>query len=434
MCVRSLRAPGGSSAPTRLQRRPPTRRIVLAQIALFLLVHGYAMEGDVLSSASAVLHLRSDAAFQKARAKHPRIMILAESKYDPSCKLAADLFVRAAATWSANVSFARIDVDEAPRAAALVGDGPLPWYALALDHLTAPVRYSGGWSEASIGAWLHRQLAFAPTTVRDMRDVARLARTNPHGLLILGLLSKAQRGSLQLEQAARASGTHATVAILEDSGQPESNAAQLMSDILQPCILVVRRDATEPWAALRPPHTQRALEAFLSHRAMPLVVALGDSRREFSRHVRTHPLRFHVLLIHMSGARGAHYESDQALAELQRVAATTELARRVLFLAYDFFDNEPDQFTSREVHPHHLPTLLVYHDRGGPAERMWRMPVGAQLVREGISAFVEGALKEVSDSRHDNDQDEEDDGKFDIISPPDGYQSAVEACEGDNKD
>ena len=217
-------------------------------------------------------------------------------EYDPSCSLAADLFKRAAALWSANVTFARMDVDEAPRAAAAVGNGPLPQYALALAHLSDLVRYSGGWSEASIGAWLHRQLAVSPTSVRDMSDAARLARANPHGLLILGLLTTVPRGRLLLEHAARASDTHGSVAILEESAQ----AAQLLGDLVQPCVVIIRRDATEPWMMLRPP-LRNKLEAFLLRRAMPLVIALEIRvAHSYGKCVLT--LKCQVVLVHISGA------------------------------------------------------------------------------------------------------------------------------------
>ena len=37
----------------------------------------------------------------------------------------------------------------------------------------------------------------------------------------------------------------------------------------------------------------------------------------------------------------------------------------VLFISYDFFDNDPDQFASMKLYASDLPALLVVQDRGG---------------------------------------------------------------------
>ena len=121
--VHSLHAQGGKSRYTYI----PMYTTVYAHVLLFALLPASscastASAADAVSLQKGVLHLSSDAAFDTARAKHLRVMIMVGSKYDPSCSLAADLFKRAAALWSANVTFARMDVDEAPRAAAAVGN------------------------------------------------------------------------------------------------------------------------------------------------------------------------------------------------------------------------------------------------------------------------------------------------------------------------
>ena len=132
----------------------------------------------------------------------------------------------------------------------------------------------------------------------------------------------------------------------------------------------------------------------MRHRALPLVVAIGDSHKTFSMQVRAHPINLQVLLIHRSGKSAASHEaSDAALTEMRDAAASFE--GRALFLSYDFFDNDPETFTAHKVYANELPAVLVVHGRGGFHERTWRLPGGGErfdITARAIEGIVSYAL------------------------------------------
>ena len=387
----------------------------------------FALPPSVIAPPHVALRLRSDAEVQRARDQHAALLMMVEHALDHGCKLAGEMFDRAADQWSApgNVTFARIDMDKAPGIAKSLGarldkgiDG-LPKYALSLaDHAT-PIKYSGGWSENSLSAWLHQQLAMKPVEARNLVHVARIASQNPHGLAIVGLLSEAQRSRRLLELAARGAEVRAAV-VLGD----ETLAAEMGVEV--PSVVVVSSDAREPWAMLRPPLTQQAVEKFLWRRALPLVIKIGDHKRDFARHVRehAHELGLQAILVHISGARGTDDESESALAELHRAALKRPQAAR--YLAYDFFDNDPEQFVSRNVYASELPTLILMHARGKPEERTWRIPEGEVIRSKAIVELIERATDELKQAAALAAPD-----SWQELAAPEAYEDALDKCEAE---
>jgi hypothetical protein len=331
-------------------------------------------------------------------------MMMLHTPHDHACSLAVPMFKRVAKSWSTpgNITFALIEVEHAPKLAKSLGAGgaepSLPVYALSLQGVAAPVRYRGGWSDASIDAWLKRQAALNPVEVHTVDDLRALAERHEHALVVVGFLGEEQQRERRVvEAAARGAQVQAAVALGDN---------QLASDLdLQaPCIVVARGAEYGPWPLLRGGGTlpQSTVETFLHRRAMPLLIPIGDSTKSFSMQVRTHPIQMHVLLIHRSGARGPDEASDAALGAMRSAAITFD--GRALFLAYDFFDNDPDQFTSQRVYENQLPAVLVLHGRGGFSERKWRLPGGGELRIEGsdIENLVSHALDSIGDELVDD--------------------------------
>lgn len=372
------------------------------------------------------IRLRSDAEVQRARNDHAALLMMVEHRADHGCKLAAEMFERAASQWSApgNVTFARIDMDVAPTVARDLGarmdngvDG-LPKYALSLAGLPVPIKYSGGWSEASLGKWLHQQLALKPVDAGQLLDVARIARQNKHGVAVVGLLTDAQRKRRLLELAARTAQVHATV-VHGDS----SVAGEMALDV--PCVVVVSHDASERWAVLRPPLTQQAVERFLWRRALPLVVHVGDHKRDFAAHVRghAHESRLQAILVHISGARGPDDESESALAELHRAARQKPHA--AMYVAYDFFDNDPEQFVAHGIYASELPTLLLIQARGRPEERVWRLSESQPIRSRAVIELIEKATIELAEDKALIGAPSE----WEEHTAPGSYEEALDVCE-----
>ena len=377
------------------------------------------------------LKLRSDVEVLRARAQHPALFIMVEYPTDQACKLAADMFERAAALWAKrNVAFARVDMQKATNTASLLGartdrgiDG-LPKYALSLAGSAALISYVGGWSEESLSSWLQHQLALSPVNASSLSDLSQLVTRNKHGLAVIGLLTDAQRERRLLELAAR--GAEARAAIVHG----DDHLAGAMG-LAVPSIVVVSSDPSVPWALMKPPFTQIAVESFLWRRGLPLVVQVGDHERSFAKHVREHAHNdgLQVILVHISGQRGQDDESESALAELHRAAI--KQSRTALFLAYDFFDNDPDQFTSRGLYASELPTLLVVHGRGRPQERLWvlggtrNMSGSGQPIRaSAVVRLIRKASEELGEAAAANLGWEE-------VSAPDAYADALDECDAE---
>ena len=324
--------------------------------------------------------------------------MIVQSPHDHASQLALPMFRKVAAEWETpgNVTFAVIDVEEAPETAQKLGinpEGGLPAYALSLKGVSTMVRYRGGWSQNSISAWLHKQVALSPVSVRDLDELRSVAVEHEFGLVVVGFLSKKQTKRRLLESAARNAQVHAAIA-LGDRDLAAHLGVQITTS--ESCVLIVRAQAAgTPWpllcgsAALMSP---QRLEAFLRQRALPPVIRIGDSHRTFSMQVRDHPVTLQVVLVHRSGARGYDATSEQALDAMHEVA--TDFEGRALFLSYDFFDNDPDQFTSHRVFESQLPAVIVFHDRGGFKERQWRLPGGGEtgIDAHEIVAIVQQAL------------------------------------------
>ena len=348
-------------------------------------------------AAASQLTLDSDGTVTRARSAHASLMVMLHTKYDHASSLAVPMFRTLVDRWgSTNVTFAFADAEATPELAnALIGDsGSLPAYALFLHGIGAPVRYSGGWSDKSIGSWLHKQTAMRPVEARTVAEVQAAVNNSAHGIALVGFLTEAQRQRKLLEVAARAAQAPAAV-VLGDSELATALLGATAS--AAPCIVVVRRDATR-WPVLSGALTQRAVEAFARERAMPALVSIGDSARSFSQQVRNHPLQVHVLLFHRSGQQGPHAPSDEALETMRLVAERHD--GEALFLAYDFFDNDPDAFSAHKVSQSQLPIALAVHGRGGFNERTWRLPPGSGgeggIFEEELERLVGRALGELS--------------------------------------
>ena len=344
-----------------------------------------------------IVTLDSDRAVTRAREEYAQLMVLLHSPHDHACTVAVPLFRNLEASWRTgedmpgNATFALADVDAAPELSQqILGErGNLPAYVLYLKGIAAPVLYRGGWSDKSISAWLRKQVALRPTEVNTLDELRVAVRASTHGLALLGFLTNPQRERGLLEVAARTA--QAPAAVLLGS---KNLARELGEEVVEePCVLVVRRDDGE-WPLLGGALTQVAVEAFARERAMPTLVAIGDSNRSFSQQVRQHPLQLHVLVMHRSGQHGPHEASDDALEAMRRVAARHD--GEALFLSYDFFDNDPDAFSVLKVYASELPIVLAVHGRGGFNERVWRLPSGSGgedgIDEEEIEGLVERAL------------------------------------------
>lgn len=238
-------------------------------------------------------------------------------------------------------------------------------------------------------------------TVGRLVSDTQKGRSSAHGLAVVGLLTEAQRARRLLEVAARAAQASAAILHGEDELALELNRTASIegASVEGSYILVVRRGELR-WPMLRPPLLQSAVEAFVRERAMPSLVAMGDSARSFSMQVRSHPLKLHVMLMHRSGAHGPHDESEEALDAMRHVAARHD--GEALFLSYDFFDNDPDAFSAHKVYVSELPVALAVHDRGGFHERTWRLPAGRGgekgIDEDDIEHLVERAIGELKGS------------------------------------
>jgi len=349
-----------------------------------------------------VLTLDSDGAVTRAREKHAQLLIMMHSPHDHACTLAAPMFRNLADAWSgprSNTTFALADQEVVPQLSKVFfgprggGENSLPAYALYIKGIGAPVFYKGGWSEKSIGKWLRTQTEMQPAEVNSAAALRAAVDANAHGLALVGFLTESQRSRRLLEVAARSAQAPAAV-ILGNEALADELGADLADR--RPCVLVVRRHETR-WPLLTGALTQSTVEAFVRERGMPSLVSIGDSNRSFSMQVRKHPLQVHVLLMHRSGQNGPHAPSDEALDLFQRVAARHD--GTALFLAYDFFDNDPDAFAAHKVYASELPVVLAVHERGGFNERTWRLPRGSGgdngILEEEIDQLVERALSEL---------------------------------------
>ena len=342
-----------------------------------------------------LLKLQSEAEVSRARKQHGNLMMMFYLPHDHGCSMALPMFRKAATDWTGpgNMTFATVDVEGATDLLKLAQAdfGSLPAYALSISGLGKPVKYRGGWSDKSITIWLRQQAALQPVEVSSVDDLLGFARDVQPSLMVIGFLNAAQRERRLLEVAARDSQVQAMIAHGD-----EALAAEL--DAEAPCVVIVRLGATS-WPLLRGPKLpQRAVEDFMTMRALPLVIAIGDSERTFSARVRAHPIKLQVLLIHRQGKQGiTHNPSVMALREFEDAAASFE--GRALFLSYDFFDNDPETFTSHKVFASELPAVLVMHGRGGFEEKAWRVKGGGEhldLTAASIKALVSKALDRTS--------------------------------------
>ena len=352
-----------------------------------------------LAAAATLLNIESDGAVTRARNTHNSLMIMLHHPLDHSSSLATPMFRKLADDWdSYNMTFALVNSEKAPELAkSLIGEtGNVPAYALFLKGMSAPVRYKGGWSAKSIAAWLHKQTAMRPIEARNSRELREAVRENAHGLALVGFLTDAQRDRKLLELAARAA--QAPAAVIHGSSKL---AKKLLGEeaATKPCILVVRENATR-WPLLGGALTQIAVTAFAKERAMPALVTIGDKARDFTEQIRSHPLQLQVLLYHRSGADGPHAPSDEAIETMKLVAERHD--GKAVFASYDFFDNDPDAFSTHKMYANDLPSVIAVHERGGFNERTWRMPTGSGgdngIFEDEVDRLVERALGEL-DSR-----------------------------------
>lgn len=348
-------------------------------------------------------------------------MIMLHSPHDHACQLALPMFRKVAAEWETpgNVTFAIIDVEDTPEMVRKLNVDPtggLPAYALTLQGVSSAVRYRGGWSHTSISAWLQKQVTLSPVIVRSLDELRTVAMGHEHGLAVVGFLTKKQSKRRLLESAARNAQVQAAVAL---GGDELATALGLAGAATDPCVLVVRLQAAgAPWPLLRGSAAlaeQATIESFLRRRALPSAIRIGDTHRAFSMQVRNHPIGVQVLLVHRSGARGYDAPSELAIDAMHEVAP--DFDGRALFITYDFFDNDPDQFTSHKVYESQLPAVIVFHDRGGFKEREWRLPGGGEAGIEAheIATLVQRALDAIRDTAAISDNV----GESYLPAPPD---------------
>jgi hypothetical protein len=344
------------------------------------------------------LVLDTDEAVAAARAQHNNLFVMIRTEWHVDCSLAMGGFKRAARDWGApgNVTFGLVSIDGAPETAELFGVGidGIPAYGILLRGTPHPVRYSGGWSEASIGTWLLTQQTVRPMHVGSLGELAELAQEQRHGHVALGLLDGADARS-SLEQAARVSGVRLALAF---------GGAALAHELRAPypCVLITNREHRR-WPLLDGALDEAAVARFLQLRALPSPVAIGDSDQLFARQVREHAIRFQVLLFHRlrrprTMADERHNYQDDSLVMRRAVhefgAAAQAFVGAALFVSYDFFDTDPDMALSYISTENDLPAVIAVSDRGGFEERTWRLP-GATVQRADVDALVSRALREV---------------------------------------
>ena len=335
------------------------------------------------------LKLGTDDSIRKAQEGHAWLMLMVQTPYDHGCDLARPYFNNVAKSW-VNITFGIVDAETAPLIAKkLMGrSSQVPAYGLLLPGMNAPISYRGGWSERSIDKWLHQQSQLLqPVEIEHTSQLEKLVGSQSDGLAVLGLLPPRLRSKRTLEVAARALQLQVVVGLAGEAVAKEIGAPF-------PSVVVTHGDC-QPWAVLRGPITRDAIDIFLSLRALPIVAAIGDSNRRHATTVREHPARLRAMLVHRSGARGVHAESERALDEAR--TAATQFSGVVLFVSYDFFDNDPEQFAAFELFEADLPTLVVVHDRGGLHERKWRpssTATGWRLDATEIAMVVQRAVAE----------------------------------------
>lgn len=355
--------------------------------------------------ASTVISLDSDSAVTRARDQSKALFIMLQSPFDHGCKLAAPFFRTLHGNWTAgvgppNVTFAFADSEKTTSLAkTILGEkGFVPGYALYVKGVAPPFLYSGGWSDKSLGAWLHKQLAMRPTDVGSIAALREAVDASSHGLVLAGFLTEAQRGRRLLEIAARAAQSPASVV----HGDAALAAALGQAVAAEPCVLVVRRDETR-WPLLRKPLAQHVVEAFARERTLPSLIRVGDKKgKGFGMMIRQHPLQLHVCLFHRTGEHGPHEPSDDALEAMRRVAERRE--GDALYMSYDFFDNDPDAFSTVQVKFSDLPAAIAIYGRGTFHEKIWRMAADkggefGALGEDDIEQLVERALGELTSKR-----------------------------------
>eukprot|EP00966_Prymnesium_polylepis_P256711 5929873-Prymnesium_polylepis.2 len=278
----------------------PAAAAVLVEVELLAAQSALEVPEDTLGGgqnvrAPLLLSLEDDESVKLAEQTHPRLVLMLQSPFDHGCSMARPAFERLAKAWQ-NITFGLVDVGGAPLLAKRLrgASAQLPAYGLLLAGMSAPIRYEGGWSENSLGAWLLQQAELKAVELNDAADLEAMSQA--HSVVVVALLTDKQKTRRSVEVAARTGQLQAPLAI-----GGEDLAAQLGAPF--PSLLVMNRDGY-PWPLRRAPLVLKAVEAFLRQRALPLVVPLGDSDRRFSRQVREHPAPLQVIVVHTSGARG----------------------------------------------------------------------------------------------------------------------------------
>ena len=206
----------------------------------------------------------------------------------------------------------------------------------------------------SFVSWLRNSVAVRAVAVDSAGALARLAEAQPHGLVALGLLGRADRVA-----APRDCSLAQPPAAIAVGGARLASAGRAVP------VAVVRRDG-RPWAVLDDPRS-RASVGFPRARCAP--------RASHRRRARVPPPRARP----PGAARSALFhrahelpptivteESKDALAAARQSAAFGGH----VFAAFDFF-NDPDEITMHSLKPETPPAAVVVSNRGAVDEKRW---------------------------------------------------------------
>ena len=366
---------------------------------------------------AAVIHFNTaeeaDAALKSPL--YPKLMVLV---YSDDMDMPQRLFAEAEEMWRKNVTFAQTAFYAHSKLVGEIGAMPdkLPAYALLMRGLPRAVPHTGAWTAAGISNFLSYQLhdfrassLHRSSTTFTASKLANYARQRPFKSVVFAFVTTSRQES-EVAHAARSAGVRLYVRFVNESVAEAVGAPC-------PSVVVVHGGAdpnTETaWPVFKPHYDHGSyfwtgLEIFLTERAMPPLVPLGDSEAHFGAALRKARYQITIYLCHNQRGRWASLRLDEDAARavssassraMETFAAVAPAFEGVAaFIGLDWFDNPPDliQFVAgagatEESLPFAVavPSRLGQHD-DQPRGHMLR---GSALQQEeAVRRFVDDAI------------------------------------------
>ena len=245
----------------------------------------------------AVIHFNnaeeSDAAYESPL--YQKMMVLIYDA-DTGSDTPQRLFAEAAEMWKSNLTFARMAFQRRSKLAADIGATAesLPAYGLLLRGQPWAISHTGGWTPDGIGRFLTYQLReFRASGLHKSSSsftasrLASYARQRPFSSVVFAFVTSARQES-EVEHAARSAGVRLYLRFANES---------VAADVHAPCpsVIVVHGrdevDAATAWPLFEPryahgEHLFGGLDVFLTERALPPLVPIGDSDEHFDAALR----------------------------------------------------------------------------------------------------------------------------------------------------